>query len=157
MKYWISPSNMERGQESLFTTPVEEALATLKVSPDDCKRWKGIGWLSFDVTQHETLQPALEAELEFIAAIARSGLNDALISKLLESLDRPYRYDPRRVAYSFRDGWVQCPWEDDPHDVIEENIHDWLSHLLNEEETDRLRVLRDKIQSLLGESDDDED
>ena len=156
MNNWAYPKNENTGQQYLFKTSTDEVLAKLRVSHDDARRWLDKGWVSFDVCE---LEPPLEAECRFIAAIARSGLNDALVNRLLSSLEKPYRYDPDSIAYSFEHGWVSPPAEQEPFDVIEENIEDWLTSLVEEGETERLRQLHKRITELLeeAESDDDEE
>ena len=179
MSTWVSPPIREPSQLSLFTCTAEEARAELKVSSDECQRWKSNGWLSFDIADHDRLEPLFETELAFITAIARSGLNDAVISKLLEPLKFPYRYDPRTVAYSFRDGWVQCPPEKDREEIVQEyldtdlgtlvdeHVNENLENLINENidswlqsnchDQDRLADLKETITDLLYDSIDDED
>lgn len=159
MNNWVYPKNENIGQQYLFKTSTDEVLAKLRVSHDDARRWLDKGWVSFDVGEVFELEPPLEGELKFIAAIARSGLNDALVNRLLSYLEKPYRYNPDSIAYSFEHGWVSPPAEQDPFEVIEENIEDWLTSLVEENETRRLRQLHERLTELLeeAESDDDEE
>ncbi len=90
-------------------------------------------------------------ELQFVAEIARSGLNDALVTEFLGSLDKPYRYNPDFIAYSFAHGWVSPIRLRDSFEVVDENVEQWLKHVAEEEETQRLIDLQELITSLLDE------
>jgi hypothetical protein len=155
MNDWTKPRRYDDGQGYLFRVSVDELLAKLRVSRDDARRWNAIGWLSFDVDDHKELEPPLEWELEFIRSLARSGLNDAQVNELLETLEEPYRYRPESIAYHFEHGWVSPPPAAEPFDVVEETLDDWLESLAEEGDTDRLETLQDRIAVLLEQHEDD--
>ena len=150
MSVWEDPKHLDSAQQDLFKTPTDEVLANLRVGYDEARRWQTKGWLSFDVGEECELDPPLESELRLISAIARSGLNDALVDELLRALHTPYRYDPELIAYSFTRGWVSPPAEQSPFEVTEENVEEWLTSLGEEGETQRLIQLREHIAELLA-------
>lgn len=153
MSRWAQPAKHDESQRYLFGMPTNELLANLKVSHDDALRWQSQGWLSFDVGQVEELERPLEWELRFIASIARSGLYDAQVTELLASLEKPYRYDPDLIAFSFQHGWVSPPRERDAFDVIEESVDDWLESLAEDGQLQRLQLLREHLSRLVDELD----
>lgn len=116
-------------QLDLFPRDRDEVLAAAGVSLDDLARWRERGWISFDAKALGALDAPLIAEVAFIRNLARSGLPDALIGRLLQELEPPYRYDPTRTAYSFAYGWVQPPPvadDDEVEDFLKERLPAWL-------------------------------
>jgi len=89
MTSWCKPENLASPQGYLFSTKTEVALAGLRVSSDEARRWFEKGWLSFSVDEVLELELPRDEELRFVASLARSGLNDALIDLLLAPLSRP--------------------------------------------------------------------
>ena len=133
----------------------DEVLVDLSVSRDDVRRWQKNGWISFDVDSENELDLPYSWEIEFVRNLARSGLSDPQVSRFLTDLPKPYRFKPETVAYHLIYGWV-CPCQDDPDDVISENLDDWLSSLAESRQLGRLQTLRDRIDELLenlGEED----
>ena len=160
MKSWQQPQNLDSSQAYLFGTPTDEVLARLRVSHDEAKRWLDRGWLSFNVEEVDELDPPCEFELQFIAELARSGLKDALVTDMLGSLQKPYRYNPYFIAYSFSQGWVSPIRFRDSFEVVDENVERWLKSLAEKGETQRLIDLHEVIASLLDElgcNDDEEE
>ena len=47
-----------------------------------------------------------ESEIQLVASLARSGLSDAMVTKLLAGLPRPVGELPKHLAYSPILGWV---------------------------------------------------
>lgn len=151
MKSWQEPQNLVSDQLYLFNTPTDEVLARLRVSHDEANRWLDRGWLSFDVEEVDEVDPPREFELQFISELARSGLNDAVVTDMLGSLQKPYRYNPYFIAYSFSQGWVSPIRYRDPFEVVDENVERWLRSLAEHEETQRLMDLHELIAGLLDE------
>ena len=168
---WFSaPEPSDIAQDSLFKRPTLEALFELHVSADECARWHSKGWLSWELTKLKEValydDPHIW-EVIVVRDVVRSGLSDVQIDALLERLPRPLALDPARLTFSFRYGWVvptpMDPVEidelddaegiDDPDDVIEKHLDDWLGYLPES----RLLALRDQINDLLGETSDSDD
>lgn len=150
---WLRP--VRSTQRSLFPTPVEKFLALVEVSADEIKRWRQLGWISFDVGTIGQFDDPEIHELCFVRNIARSGLSDAQINRMLGELKKPYAYDPKRTAYSFAWGWVQvAPDKDEPgaFEVIEENLDDWMEAQAKEGNLDRLRDLHLRAYDLITAS-----
>lgn len=123
----------------------EALLAEIKVSTSDMERWHGNGWISYRLQDLDHLSEQEENEIRFIAPIARSGLSDFQIGQLLKELRAPYAYADD-VAYNFKYGWVTPP----PHyDIVSANVDGWLEQLAEEDDTERLLELGNKIYDLL--------
>lgn len=137
-------------QRTLFAEATDQALAALKVSRDDVRRWQALGWISFDVDEMDCIDWPYISEIEFVRNIARSGLLDAQVSALVENLPKPFRFVRQEVAYHFIYGWV-VPTRHDPYDVIEENLHEWIDDLAEREDVQRLTQLAARIAEKLEE------
>lgn len=112
--------------ENAFHVRTEEILFNCKVSRDEVDRWNSNRWLSFkaeDLPNEMDWSDYRVKEIIFIMDLARSGLSDVQINHLLESLEKPYSYPPKEIAYSFRHGWL-VPTNEDK--LIEDNLEDWL-------------------------------
>lgn len=153
--YWKRPVSGKVIQCSLFTQSTEEVLADLQVSKDDVRLWREKEWISFDVDSHAKLDEPLIWEIEFVRNIARSGLSDAQINHLLRNLPKPYRSNPSRMAYHLVYGWV-LPEKEDPFDVIDENLDDWLINQADAENYSRLTKVAERIAELLEVNTEDE-
>ena len=67
------------------------------------------------------------------------------------SLEKPYRYHPDFIAYSFAHGWVSPIRLRDSFEVVDESVEEWLRHVAEKGETQRLIDLQEQISSLLDE------
>lgn len=146
---WQTPDQIT--QSTLFPENTEVVLASASVSFDEVVRWQDLGWISFDPTHRQELDDPEVMELLFIRNIARSGLSVAIINQLLSSLNKPYSYHPRRVVYSFADGWVQIPPLPEDCDIcnfFEAHMDQWIRTRLSRDETEELR---DVAYAILGE------
>lgn len=142
----------------LFRIRLSDVIARLGVSLDDLRRWHDGGWLSFTATMSEEVNEFDDPkvfEIQMVRDIARSGLSDAQIETLLSQLPKPYAFNPDRIAYSFRHGWIQVapPVEiPDPSEVIEEHLDGWIEQCDGE----TLEALRDKVkEAILAVEDND--
>ena len=75
-------------QPTFFPQPVEQLLADVRVTRDDLRRWKSLGWLSFDVDCAETLDLPQEKEIRFVRHLvvlvwAIPRLNDCLMATVV--------------------------------------------------------------------------
>jgi hypothetical protein len=93
----------------LYPMERDRYLAIAGISLDDLDRWSAKGWVSFDARAVERLTGPMMNEVVFIRNLAQSFLSDAQVDALLKKLEKPYQYDPTRIAYSFAYGWVQPP------------------------------------------------
>jgi hypothetical protein len=138
-------------QPCLFRVTLAEVLARLSVSADDLRRWHDRGWLSFDENMDEALDEFDDPksfEIQIVRDVVRSGLSDVQIESLLAKLPKPFAFNPERLAFSFRHGWVyvEPPVEiPEPSEVIEEHLDEWMAQC--DEET--LEDLRDKVTNVL--------
>ena len=89
--------------------------------------------------------------LTFVRDIVRSGLADSQIEYILGQLPKPLAFDPDRIAYSFKYGWVEAVPSDSTEDIIEEQLDSWLEEI----DTERLQELREHIDELLDPVDND--
>jgi|GEM_PF-1304953 len=159
----VRPQPTTNHQGCLFRISLADALFRLRVSPDDLRRWYERGWLSFGeglTEEFDEFDDPRVFEIQVVRDIVRSGLTDVQIENLLAELPKPFAFDPTRLAFSFRYGWVcveppvEIPEPSDVSDVIEQNIDDWIAEC--DEETleglqarvaDALRDLRGKRAS----------
>lgn len=140
-------------QRSLFTMNLEELESTTKVSADEMRRWRDQGFLAFDPREVTAFDERHRVELEFVAAVVRSGLGDAWVESLLAQLRKPYCYDPNQTFYSFSHRrWVTLP----PQKDTEELIDQYLAELADGENWSTLRELRDRIEDMLPHEEGDE-
>ena len=147
----VRPQPVTNHQGCLFRISLADALFRLRVSPDDLGRWHEHGWLSFGEKMNEELDefddPKL-FEIQIVRDIVRSGLADVQIENLLTKLPKPFAFDPDRLAFSFRHGWVcvappiAVP---EPSEVIEQNLDNWIAEC--DEET--LEGLRERVTDVL--------
>lgn len=122
---WQEPT--QTSQLDLFPIKRLKALSLLKVGEADLQRWVDQGWLSSTYADQEELSAPAFHEVVFVRDIAQSGLFVDDIERLLEFLPKPFRYDPVRIAYSFKHGWVQLPPPPD-EDALDAFFY---AHLMN--------------------------
>lgn len=67
---------------------------------------------------------------------------------LIKQIPKPLGVDPDKVSYSFRHGWVITD-PPGPFEQIEEHLDEWLEHLVEAGEAEKLIELRDKIADAL--------
>jgi hypothetical protein len=62
-------------------------------------------------------------------------------------------FDPATVGYSFSLGWVQVVPREEPsvEELFDEHLDDWLARLA-QEDVERLRSLREQVESLIAEA-----
>jgi len=146
----LSPRHSEAmHQRTFFTQSPDEFLTEIGVSFDEMNHWRAKGWLSFDPDTIKKYDETERIEVMFIKALARFGLSDAMVNRLLSGLDKPYCYDPRTTFFSFmQDSWITLPPNPDPKDTVSEGIE----ALIENEEWDELRSLMDRISEVTEQS-----
>ncbi len=133
-------------QPTLFPSAMEEFVVEMGVSQDEMKRWCATGWLAFDPDTIRICDEAQRTEVQFVQALVRFGFSDAMVSRLLATLRKPYCYDPRETFYSFsRQGWVTVPPEPDPTTLVVDGIE----AMIQEEQWSELEVIRDRIEEAM--------
>lgn len=138
-------------QPTLFPVDVDTFSVEANVSADEMRRWHNLGWLSFDPADKPRFDEAEHCEVRFVAGLARSGLSDAWIKRLLEPLPKPYCYDPDATLYSFvQNAWVSLPPK--PQFDVARELDGYLRDLADNGEWDSLRAIRNTIDSLLDET-----
>lgn len=111
--------------------------------------WCSKGWLSFGPSTIKKYDENERIEVMFIRALARFGLSDAMVNRLLSGLDKPYCYDPGTTFFSFmQESWVTLPPKSDPQDVVSEGIE----ALIENDEWDELSSLMDRISEVIEQS-----
>jgi DNA-binding transcriptional MerR regulator len=134
-------------QLSLFKATRDEFVAKTTVSPDEMRRWHTNGWISIDPAEQRHYDEKDVIEVEFIKGLARSGLSDAMIDRVLSSLEKPYCYEPRDTFYSFCEGiWFGPPRQPPPEKMAEESIEE----LIAGEEWPALRRLSARLSNALA-------
>lgn len=100
--YDIESARVARGQLSLFDCPtVAEVVLRHGTRLDVAQRLFYDGYLSFEPDPARRLQPAGEAELDFLCGLA-SLVGTRHLQGLLEPLERPYAYRLELIAFDFR-------------------------------------------------------
>ncbi len=69
------PRPESSAQETLFTRPLDEALADLHVSREELAYWQGMGWVTLTTDEVLSLDPGAENEIRFVRDVVRSGLD----------------------------------------------------------------------------------
>ena len=151
-EFWAQPFSDKQGR--LFAQSTDEAFAQLQVSKDDVQRWQQQDWISFDVNEMVELDEADCWEIEFVRDIIRSGLSDAQIEEFLSKLEKPYRFDPSKIAFNFSIGWRTLRNYDN-FEFIDENVSDWITKLGEDQDIARLREIAAQITEQIEELKDD--
>jgi hypothetical protein len=133
----------------LFGNERDVVLAAAFVSLDDMVRWHQNGWISYDATRVDDLDEAQHVEMFFVRDIARSGLSNAVITRMLSELPRPYAYSPERVAYSFHFGWVQLPYPLSMDEMMTSHLSQWLDEQIHDGNLERLKEILEQITEAL--------
>ena len=147
-RWFKRPRPVKIFQQSLFQITLNDALARLRISEDDLSRWNSKGWVSFDGSVDCKLNEyddPLIFNLTFVRDIVRSGLSDSQIKYILDQLPKPLAFNPDRIAYSFKYGWVETVPAESPEDIIEEHLDSWLEEI----DAERLQELQKRIYELL--------
>jgi hypothetical protein len=124
---WQKPT--QTLQLDLFQMKRLKALSLLKVGEADLQRWVDQGWLSSTYAGQEELSQPAYHEIIFVRNIAQSGLYADDIERILMGLPKPYCYDPCRIAYSFKDGWIELPAPPDDIELdafFHEHLMSWV-------------------------------
>ena len=157
-RWFKRPAPVDPVQASLFAERLDTVLAALRVSRDELARWYQRGWTSIDPECTGELEQPQADEIRFMRDVLRSGLNDATVEALFNELPRPMNFDPVTVGYSFSLGWVQVVPREGPsvEELFDEHLDEWLAHLA-QEDVERLRSLRDQVESLIAEAESADD
>lgn len=102
-------------QLRLFDAPtVGELLARCRLDQGAVRQLYYDGHLSFEPSLERRLQPAQQAELEFVGHLARMA-GARHVGPYLADLARPYAFDMWQLVYDFaREDWVHLgPGEDE--------------------------------------------
>jgi hypothetical protein len=146
----LSPPFRER-QPTLFPILLKKLLKELDISRGELNEWGERGWTVLSDSNEKVDEPQ-RFELAFLRDITRSGLRPDQINLLLQSLDKPYAYNPQKTLLSFMHGWVQLSNPPSPAEVIEEHLDDWLSELADNGETERLAEIARTVTRLIREA-----
>lgn len=128
---WCRPEQVT--QKTLFPQKRIEFLSKARVSESDLARWLAAGWLSSTYGDLDELDEPETCEILFIRNLARSGLSEDDVERLLMGLDKPYSYHPTRTAYSFAIGWVASPRPGDVDEAFQIGVIEWLDTKLKED------------------------
>lgn len=122
---WFRPR--QTTQRTLFPEARDGFLARIRLSLDELERWQERGWLSFDARSMTELDEPETTEILFVRNLAHSGLPDAIINTMLETLPKPYSYDPLATAFNFIHGWVALPPfdEEDVDRFMDDYLEEW--------------------------------
>lgn len=116
-------------------TPTEaDQLLLFAVEPRKLAGFLGLDWgaarklhadklLSFDPERTNITTAGMESEFIFLGSLVAAGCDVRMLKRMLSGLERPYRYDVRRMYFD----WVARRWEhlrqcDEPEAFIFKNI-----------------------------------
>jgi hypothetical protein len=148
--WFMRPVEGRNTQADLFPEPLREALASLRVSLDEARRWSQRGWIPFDLVGDLELEDV--SHLRFVRDLVRSGLEDAQVARLMALLPGGILADADRLTYSFTHGWVIPVEVEEP----EPDLESLIDEIHVEEDWDRLRELRDQIDCCLEDEPEEE-
>jgi len=138
-------------QGSLFVSTREEFIAKVFASVDEMSSWRLKGWLSFDPLTLAQYDEKERVEVQFIEGLARSGLSNAMIDRMLSNLEKPYCYDSSTTFFSFVENrWIGLPPAQDPAEVTRE----YLNELVVNQDWGALRELHNEISQTLETAED---
>jgi hypothetical protein len=153
--WWRRPKPLPdqlRTQLSLFSCPVDEALARAAVGREEARGWYLQGWLSVDVGAVSGFSEAEVEELLVVRDLAQSGLSSDQVGILLDRLGTPCRHDRTALAYSFAYGWVEAQPHIDAarHALMREHLGPWIQRLVDEGEKELLEYVREEVLGALA-------
>ena len=147
-------ARVESRQMPIFTRDPLTVCEELELPRREMHRAFRDGYLSFDPEHVGKLDEASEAELRFVGSLIAAGCPRSMLKVLLRDLEKPYRYDIRRMYYDWRGGkWCMLPGEADAEgtffallDRLEAReardqlvaIRAWLDEALDLEETSKM-------------------
>lgn len=108
------------------------------------------GLLSFNPETVDALDERQEVELRFVGALVAAGCDNAMLSRLLANLEKPYCYRPDRVYYD----WASQSWRlmpEPPQDLgPEEALSNWILSLEEEADVTTLQAIRDSAAQAIS-------
>lgn len=110
------------------------------------------GWLSFNPAKDEITDAETEAEFVFLGSLVAAGCDPPMLKRLLDGLEKPYRYDIGRMYYD----WRQRQWQDMPEPAVEpevpspeESFESWLDELVEDRDVATLSGIVDAVGAAL--------
>lgn len=106
------------------------------------------GFISFDPDQVQQMTTVQEAEVIFVGSLVCAGCGETMLERLLQGLRKPYCYQRDRMYYD----WGTRAWHLLQGDIdLKLHFDRWLEQLVNNEEVEKLEVLRDSVEKALSE------
>ena len=97
------------------------------------------GWLSFDPSCVDLLNPAQEAELRFLGGLVVGGCEESMLRHLLAGLFKPYAYRLNRLYYD----WESQCWQLSPNSPeLGAQFEAWVEQLVDAGQMPMLESLR---------------
>jgi hypothetical protein len=138
---------------TFFKQSSDEFITEMRVSIDELSRWRANGWLSFDPVLLREFDEKERIEVLFLKSVVRFGLSDSMINRILSGLGKPYCYDPKETFFSFeRETWITLPPKPDPKEFVSEGIES----LIENEEWEELKSLKDRIFEVIEQNEQEE-
>lgn len=134
-------------QGFLFPQSAWELCKEIGLDPWAASKLHDDGWLSFDPESTNSLSEQQECELRFVGSLVTGGLSPRLLPELLKDLKKPYIYEGRKIYYD----WSEKRWRllPVPEDDVETLFDEWIEQLVNEEDTEALEEIQEKVQAAL--------
>mgnify|MGYP005850179175 CR=1 FL=1 len=134
-------------QDLLFPRSAWELCKEIGLDPWAASKLYDDRWLSFDPETTNSLSEQQECELRFVGSLVTGGLSPRLLPEILTGLKKPYVYEGRRIYYD----WAEKRWRLIPQllDEFEILLDKWIENMTDDENTDALEEVQEKIQAAL--------
>ena len=147
------PNRVDCSQLSLFPKDPRDLADTIGLDWWAAKKLYDDEWLSFDPETSLIDNFGMETEFVFLGSLVSAGCTPRILSKLLNRLEKPYRYDIREVFYD----WPSQTWKDLPSQITrEETAEEIICELEDQEDIDSLLEIKAMLQEAIDRLNADE-
>jgi len=147
------PNRVDCSQLSLFPKDPRDLADTIGLDWWAARKLYDDEWLSFDPETSLIDNFGMETEFVFLGSLVSAGCTPRILSKLLNRLEKPYRYDIREVFYD----WPSQTWKDLPSQITcEETAEEIICELEDQEDIDSLLEIKAMLQEAIDRLNSDE-
>lgn len=152
------PTRVDSNQMFLFSEDPRVLAALIGLDWSAAMQLYQEDWLSFNPETAIINNGNDKAEFLFLGAMVAAGCESPMLKRLLSGLERPYRYDLRRIYYD----WEERIWKDlSAYSSPEQYLEQVISDLEEDGDIDTLMEIADRlddaIEFLEDEADEDDD
>ena len=140
------PNRVDCFQLSLFSKDPRDLADTIGLDWWAAKKLYDDKWLSFDPETSLINNFGMEIELVFLGSLVSAGCTPRMLLRLLEKLEKPYRYDIQKIFYD----WPSQTWKDLPSQSPREEIaEEIISELETQGDMDSLLEIQEILQETI--------